>query len=193
MSKVRLYGSTSGYIELAAPAVADDGTLTLPTAAGGFVPGDAGIGSNVVNVVKSDTFTTASTSFTPLTGLSLSFTPTSAASSVLLIVQVSGRGPTSGASTQRAGFRLMRDATPIGVNTTVGGTLMTGQLGIRDIGSGGNQMNASASVLDAPATTSAITYSVEVITVGGANLYINQEDGALAKTVSTLTAIEVAA
>jgi hypothetical protein len=33
MSKIRLYGATSGYVDLAAPAVADDATLTLPTGA----------------------------------------------------------------------------------------------------------------------------------------------------------------
>lgn len=33
MSKIRLYGSTSGYVDLAAPDVADDATLTLPTGA----------------------------------------------------------------------------------------------------------------------------------------------------------------
>ena len=34
MGNVRLYGSTSGYTELAAPAVAPDGVLTLPAVAG---------------------------------------------------------------------------------------------------------------------------------------------------------------
>lgn len=35
-SRIRLYGATSGYVELAAPAVGDDSVLTLPTAANGF-------------------------------------------------------------------------------------------------------------------------------------------------------------
>ena len=35
-SKIRLYGSTSGYVELEAPAVAPDGVLTLPATTGAF-------------------------------------------------------------------------------------------------------------------------------------------------------------
>ena len=39
MSKIRLYGATSGYVDLAAPDVAPDGVLTLPAtgALGGLV------------------------------------------------------------------------------------------------------------------------------------------------------------
>ena len=35
-SRIRLYGSTSGYVELEAPAVAPDGVLTLPATTGAF-------------------------------------------------------------------------------------------------------------------------------------------------------------
>jgi len=79
MSKVRLYGSTSGYIELAAPAVADDGTLTLPTAAAGF-------GKILQIVSATDTTNRTTTSATSVDAdISVSITPLDASSTIYVI------------------------------------------------------------------------------------------------------------
>jgi hypothetical protein len=48
-----------------------------------------GIGSNVVQTVKTDTFTTTSASFVEVTGFTVTITPSSASSKVLVIAQYS--------------------------------------------------------------------------------------------------------
>jgi hypothetical protein len=82
MGNVRLYGSTSGYTELAAPAVASDNTLTLP--AGGF--------GKILQVVSADyavqTLTTSATYVT--SGLTASITPSAATSKVIIFATTSG-------------------------------------------------------------------------------------------------------
>jgi hypothetical protein len=155
----------------------------------------AGIGSNVVQAVKTDTFTTTSTSFTTVTGLSLSFTPTSATSKVLLIAQVSA----SLQNTQGVGhFRFSggNSGTYIGdaglsdqVRTAVGTFWGTGN--------NNGQLPFVFVYLDSPATGSAITYAVEARqafngTVTVNNTVLNANDAGSGRTASSLTAIEVA-
>jgi hypothetical protein len=53
-------------------------------AAGLTAAGPAGIGTNVVSVDKTDTFTTTSTSYTDVTGLTVTITPSSATAKVLV-------------------------------------------------------------------------------------------------------------
>jgi len=189
MSKVRLYGATSGYVELAAPDVSDDGVLTLPTSAEGFVvPSQlaAGIGPNVVSTLFNTAFSTTSTSFTAVSGLNTTITPSSATSKILLILQLSMAN--SNDNSQKVLYRL------------TGGNALdytTGRNSIATADYFGNKRNGSdpyvGVYLDSPATASAITYGVEVRTTGG-TLRVNSDGfGTINTTVSTLTAIEVAA
>jgi len=54
----------------------------------------AGIGSNVVSTTKTDVWSAASTSFTDVTGLAVTITPTSATSKVLVLASfMSGHAP----------------------------------------------------------------------------------------------------
>lgn len=187
MSKVRLYGSTSGYVELAAPAVADDGTLTLPTAAAGFGP--AGIGSNVVTVRKEDVFTTSSTSFVDITGLSVTITPSSASSKVLLI----GNVPTS--TSEPGGSASVGQV----VLTITGGNLSgyepsgvrSRRLSTYDYVKSISLETEGLLIIDSPATTSATTYTVQVKTASG-TARINQSANSGQIGDATLVAIEVA-
>lgn len=193
-SKIRLYGSTSGYVELEAPAVADDGVLSLPTAASGF--GAAGIGSNVVQTVKTDTFTTASATFVTVTGLTATITPSSASAKVLIIAQVvTGEGKNDMdmgmVKVTRGGTDIYRgDAASNRTRTVFGGYSRTP---IAD------RINSHSVVyLDSPATTSATTYQVEIGSPTTAPVYINRsyDDTDLSRTArgaSSITVIEVAA
>ena len=87
MGNVRLYGSTSGYTELAAPAVAPDGVLTLPAVAGTLATtadvAAAGITSD--GSVQNASETTASTSFTDLATVGPSVTVTTGTKALVLI------------------------------------------------------------------------------------------------------------
>jgi len=71
MGNVRLYGSTSGYTELAPPAVAPDGVLSLPSGTGTLATlAVVAAGGKVLQVVGGSTTTptsTTSTSFVPTT------------------------------------------------------------------------------------------------------------------------------
>jgi hypothetical protein len=104
MSKLRLYGATSGYVELAAPDVSDDGVLVLPTAAEGLLKASGGIGSNVVSFTTSTTTTTSSTSYVN-TLLTATITPTSSTSKVLIVAAFNIRTLTSGLNADTALFR----------------------------------------------------------------------------------------
>lgn len=192
MSKLRLNGSTSGYIELEAPAVADNGVLTLPTAAAGF--GVAGIGTNVVQTVKTDTFSATTTSFTPVTGLTVTITPSSSSSKVLVVVSVASSSLNNTASDA---YRLTRGGSPIAVADSAGSRALGTFRGSVYAGS-----QVSYTYLDSPATTSATTYGVEVLswnapsTAARVNLAHDDVDtgaGYRARVTSSITAIEVAA
>ena len=184
-SRIRLYGSTSGYVELEAPAVADDGVLVLPTAADGF--GAAGIGSNVVQTVKTDGFTTTSTSRVTVTGTTVTITPSSNTSKILVVA-------TGIASSESAGSNpriyLVRGVTEIANSTgaTYNQTTTVYQ-------SAANYPTGFAiTFLDSPATTSPTTYEIglSTTTAGTARIGIaNATPTHGAQTV--ITAIEVAA
>jgi len=150
----------------------------------------------VVSEIKTDTFTTTSTSFTALTGLSASITPSSTSSKVLAIVSIEGAS-TNATVNSSGGFRLMRDSTAIGIGDTAGSRQRaTGTISTRNTGSAQSTSSTSKSILDTPATTSAITYSVEVY-VGAGTLFINRtesdtDSSSISRPVSTLTLMEVA-
>ena len=190
MSKVRLYGSTSGYIELAAPDVAPDSTLTLPALAGGF-----GKVAQVVQTVKTDTFTTTSTTFTAVTDVEVTITPSSSTSKILVVAFVNFSNETSGRSSH---FRLARGGTGIFVGDATGSAVQSTM---------GSRIGASTAIypgtivyLDSPATTSATTYSIEARRGASTGaVYVNRagneggDDADKGRTASSITAIEVAA
>ena len=77
MGSVRLYGATSGYLELQAPDVSPDAALVLPS---------TGFGKVLQVVRATDTVRRTSTSGTYAdTGLSVTITPSQSSSTVLLI------------------------------------------------------------------------------------------------------------
>jgi hypothetical protein len=197
MSKVRLYGDTSGYVELAAPDVSDDGVLTLPTAAQGILAANGGIGSNAVQTVKTDTFVTTSTSFVDVTGLTVTVTPSSASSKILVIAQVSyAQAIGSG----YGHFKLAggNSGDYIGDNGTIGSR-------IRAVFGGGSVANnidqlfsASIVYLDSPATAAPVTYSVSVRQSGSGSVIVNRSNNDInnagtTRGASSITVIEVAA
>ena len=189
MSKIRLYGDTSGYVELAAPDVSPDATLTLPSTF-------AGIGSNVVSATKTDTFFTTATTPVDITGLSVSITPTDATSKILVLVSISGS--MSGNPASAAFFDVLRGSTSI-INASSPGSrtvasFFDGAYG----GTPNSRMHLYNMVyLDAPATTSPTTYKVTTgsrVTTGQAinRSATDSNDADHPRGVSTIIAIEVA-
>jgi hypothetical protein len=150
-----------------------------------------GIGANTAQVIKYDTFTTTSGSYVDITGLTVSITPTSATSLVLVLFTVT-LGSTSD-NFEWTSLRMRRNTTDIYIATS-GTNPASGQ----HAGPNRGVTSSSGMLLDNPGTTSAVTYSAQVKTtiVGGGppSATINRpgiSDANLAP--SNITVIEVKA
>jgi hypothetical protein len=109
----------------------------------------------VVSVEKTSIFTTTSTSYVDVTGLSASITPTSSSSKILVMLNL-----TCGNSSSDAFFNLVRGSTNIAQGT--GGSTSNQTFMINGTSPTGNGMIvANINYLDSPATTSSTTYKVQ--------------------------------
>jgi len=143
----------------------------------------------VVSTTKLDTFTSATSTFTDVTGLSASITPSSTSSKILVNVTVSGiTGDASNSG--GSGFILLRGSTPIAVSTGGSTYNLTGHLSSRSLGSTAISLNSAAMTLDSPATTSSTTYKVQV-SASASTIYVNRDVDNVG-SVSTITLMEVA-
>ena len=154
--------------------------------------GNAGIGSNVVQTVKTNAFSTTSTSFVDITGYDVSITPTSASSKVLVVALISFSQGDGGAPTALPRFRLRRDSTDILLSTA--GSSRNDTVSSPIMAADGDVRNATVVFLDSPETTSATVYRLQMAVVQFTG-YVNRrgDTGNNDGQVSTITAIEVAA
>ena len=166
-----------------------DGTIT----AGDFASGVGGKVLQVVSTTKIDTFTLAGTStFTDITGLSVSITPSSASNKILVLVNIAS-GQTA---TSVSAFRLVRNSTAIG-----GGTASSSRQSAFATGQGvdnNGQFSSAFNHLDSPATTSSTTYKIQTIcndtiAVNRTRLDTDTADSIGSRTSSTITVMEIAA
>ena len=194
MSPVRLNGSTSGYSELSAPAVAGDQTFLLPSTSGTLDRlNRAGNILQVVSVAKTDIFTTTSTALVDITGLSVSIAPTSATSKILVLCSLSLNVTNGNYMAQAV---LFRGATRISVGDAAGSRIQCSAYATVNGDRGRSPF--SITFLDSPATTSSTTYKFQGLIESGGTLYINQNasdaDSVInGRTASTITVMEVAA
>ena len=148
---------------------------------------DAGMPSGavlqVVQTVKTDDFSTSSSSFVDLTGLSAAITPLSTSSKVLVDVRIGGYDCSAASA---ALFNIVRDDTTLSTGTAGTGTACTFAITINtDRGE-----NASMCLLDSPSTTSATTYKIQMRSFGN-TIDINKRTG-IHSNISTLTLTEIA-
>jgi hypothetical protein len=179
MSKISLSpdASGTGIFTIASPGTSTNRTLTLPDDTGTIDRlNRAGNVLQVVSVAYGTEVATTSTTAVN-TGLSASITPTSATSKILVIVNQTITPSTAGSNTF-ATVQLLRDASVIWQDLR---TNLTGQY---------VHTTPSANVLDAPATTSSVTYKTMFAT--GASIYEAQAQHADLR-VSTITLMEIAA
>lgn len=106
-------------------------------------------------------FTTSSSSYTDVTGVSVTITPTSSTSKVLVRAVLQVGTPT----TVSCAFQLVRGSTAIGVATSVGSRTAAGASAYTAAAS--TLVTVVLEWLDEPATTSATTYKVQVIVNNG--------------------------
>ena len=181
---VKINGTTSGSTTITAPASGADETIELSTALAAKT-NKVGSVLQVVSVTKSDTFTTTSTTFTDVTGLSASITPSSATSKILVMVTIGSLNQSDGAAAGRV--NLVRGSTTI-LQPSSGSLPASLQF------YSANQFepsNGSLSILDSPNTTSAVTYKIQVA-IGSGTIAVNRRvvDTNL-NAPSTITLLEV--
>jgi len=162
----------------------------------------AGVGGKVLQVVqteKSDTFSSTSTSFADVTGLSVAITPSSSSNKVLIHVSICFGGG------QNLYFhaKLLRGSTDIAIGDAgeSSQTRATIPLSLDDANNANYKVkNSQMSFLDSPSTTSATTYKIQAQSYSGDSreMYINRPSnnangGYIGRYVSTITAMEVSA
>ena len=180
--------SANNVVQLTAasklPAV--DGSLLTGMSAGGKVL------QTQHTVVTAATFTTTSTSWTDLTGMTVSITPATTGSKILLTVNFNFD---TSATTNFAAFKALRDSTDLSVGDAAGSRYQCALWGA----SYSNQatVNKSMTWLDSPSTTSATVYKLQVRMDGG-TFYFNRtntdtDNTSFPRTISTITATEIGA
>jgi len=151
------------------------------------------IPKGIIQVVSTNlptTFSTTSTSYTDITGLSVSITPTSASNKVLVLVGFSA----SVSGDIAVMYQLVRDSTAINIGDAAGNRTRasfsnltndnTFQLGTFNL-----------NFLDSPATTSATTYKMQMFVNSGTG-YINRtgvdtDAATRPRTAANITVMEV--
>jgi hypothetical protein len=180
-------------------AVTIDGTsgITFPNST---VQASAGKILQVVSTTKTDTFTTTSTSPVDVTGFSAVITPTSATSKILVLVSVAFGGDDD----IYPYVLLLRNGTSIDTGTTATGNQINVFMGgyftaIASMTFGMHQF--SKNFLDSPATTSALTYKIQLANPYQAvsnTAFINRQDNQtnslfVQYPTSSITLMEIAA
>ena len=216
MSKIRLHGSSSGYMEIAPPAAGSSETITLPNSAGEVLLSDgsaasltqipaanivgvatAGFGNGILQVVqtfKSDTtsFTSNSqTTFSDISGMSVSITPSNSSNKILVFFTAN---VSCSSQNRNNTIRLLRDSTVVGAGTA--GSTVNGS--IIDRTKDDDILDPKSNMfLDSPSTTSAITYKLQWTCEGsGGNqtYYLNRRATSTGQSsASHITVMEVAA
>ena len=187
---IKIFDAANGNIEITpngTGVVKLDG-LSYPTADGSanqaLVTNGSGVLSfasaaaagqviQVVSVTKTDFFSTTSTSYVDVTGVSASITPSSASNKILVML-TGGSGGGGGGNSFGYGV-VLRGATELTIGDSRGSaTRATLDLSVADAGTIADYAKTFAfTFLDSPATTSATTYKLQVkrtvntITIGG--------------------------
>ena len=159
----------------------------------GLPSGSSGGIIQVKSVVKTDLFNTASSSFTDITGLSVSITPTRADSKILFQFHLGSFQNQN--NTSRAFVRMMRDSTAICVGDAATGHECTAAVCSRANDDNHTQFPVSMQFLDSPSTTSAVTYKLQASCGNdGGTIYLNSPgtvDAQSGNTASTITVMEI--
>ena len=171
---------------------------------GGAVPTANDLGLNVtgtvlqvVQVAKTDTFTTNSTSYTDVTGLSLSITPSSTSNKILFRADLSVGGADS-SDDNHVFIQMVRDSTAINIGDARGSHRVRATHAVNN-GLAGQMFHCSSCILDSPNTTSAVTYKIQMLTTASSKTgCINRSGrdtdnsaGHDGNASSTITAMEI--
>lgn len=156
----------------------------------------------VVSTTKTDAFSQGSIAaggFTPVTGMSLSITPNSTSSKVLIEGYVVAANEFSSLQNGAVAIRLKRNGSSINVPDSAGSRVVASSAN-RPQGNDPAVVSAIPfSFLDSPATTSSVTYSIDVgnLSTSTSTLFVNRsatdsDTAFFVRTASVITAMEIA-
>jgi hypothetical protein len=146
----------------------------------------------VVSTTKTDTFSSSSTSYVDITGMSVSITPSKATSKILVVANLMIGSTATDPITQ---INLVRGSTSIAQGDAAGSRTRAAT-GVRvDISA--NCLSLGINFLDSPATTSATTYKLQMLMNSGTS-YLNRsstdsDSAVFARYSSTITVMEILA
>lgn len=149
----------------------------------------------IAQAIKTDTSSTTSTTYSDVSGLSVSITPTSSSNRILVLLNVTGGNNNGGGAIQ-----LLRDSTVIAVGTAATGNQINVTLGnYFDNGDVNSMRGYGISYIDSPSTTSAITYKAQFRvgqSGGGYTMNVNRPNGGdnasyNMRAISTITVMEI--
>ena len=157
-------------------ATGSDGQILTSAGAGSppafeAAPGGGKIGQ-VLQAVKIDTFSMTGQTWTDVTGVTKAITPAATSSKVLVNITIHGVN----AAGNFGWARIMRGSTVVGVGETAGSRAPATVGNFAEGGNNNTMMSMSASFLDSPSTSSAVTYKVQVA-ASGSTLYVNRSRG----------------
>lgn len=144
-------------------------SLTAVTSAG--LP--SGTVLQVQSTTKTDTWsgTPGAGVFLDITGLSVSITPTSSTSKILVTFSTN----VSASAVSTTGVRLMRDTTAISVGDAAGSRPLATTGGGGNEGANWNGDVLASSFLDTPSTTSSVNYKLQITGNASATQYVNKK------------------
>ena len=180
-----------------------DGVITTDDIAASAITrakmGYAGAVLQVVQTVKTDTFSTTtsgSNNFVGITGLSASITPTSTSNKVLVLVELAGSGKIG--ATVLCSFKVQRNSSDIPGMAPSRASYFPATIGnLRAVADNNSAFRSNMTYLDSPASTSALTYQVlGQAESSGFNINRTELDGASliysSTMISSVTLLEVA-
>lgn len=156
------------------------------------IRGSGQIFVQIQQAFKTDTFTTAAGSlvWVDITGLSVNITPTSASNKIMICFSIPG-------GTQNLSYlRIMRDSTPIAIGDASSNRPRATMGNINDSGDANRIQAFSQMFIDSPATTSTITYKIQVAAETSNTTFINRSRADLDNAVgsrltSSITVMEI--
>ena len=150
----------------------------------------------VVSVRKTDAFSTSSSTYVTITGLTATITPSSASNKILITYSLACGGRNSDNSGTY--IRLYRGGTPPHIGDQAGSSRERATMAINN--QGANVDFYTGHFLDSPNTTNSITYEMKIRKRDSVTVYINQENGQndadsiyYGRYPSTITLMEVEA
>ena len=150
-----------------------DGNGDITGLVAGALPSNvigAGAVLQVIQTVKTDTFSSSSPSFVNITGLTATITPSSSSNKILVMANVA----VADASGYFIMLRLARGGSAILQGDAAGVRIRTGGMVYNNPGATNELHSWSQQVVDSPASTSSLTYSVQAMQLNSATHYINR-------------------